>query len=93
MYQERELDHRGLGHVTACVTINDVKQESMIYLARGFVFNGRSYMQGLGTDAQKYTAVMEEQRGRKVLVLEYDGIRDDFPVIEDSYVPAAPAHH
>ncbi|EKX31297.1 hypothetical protein GUITHDRAFT_83219 [Guillardia theta CCMP2712] len=54
---ENELDERGLGHVTACVNVNNAgPDECLVYCARGTVFDGKIKEQGLGTDATKYTA-------------------------------------
>ncbi|EKX38953.1 hypothetical protein GUITHDRAFT_175520, partial [Guillardia theta CCMP2712] len=56
---QNELDERGVGHVTACVDVNNMgADECLIYCARGTVFNGKIMEQGLGTEASKYIAKM-----------------------------------
>ena len=82
-----EMDERGLGHVTAAVTINRPDQDdTTIYLARATVFNGKIQYQGLGTDARKYSAKLVEYKNSRRLLLTYqDQAEDAYPVAEQTY--------
>jgi hypothetical protein len=54
-----EMDERGVGSCTASITINSAavgEPDWVLYLARCTVFQGSITIQGLGTDATKYTA-------------------------------------
>lgn len=58
-----EMDPRGLGHLTAAVTINRAGQDdTLVYLARATVFHGKIHLQGVGTDARKYVHIDRECR-------------------------------
>lgn len=71
---ETELDERGVGHLTASVTVNRPHiDDTIIYLARATVFGGQTRVQGFGTDASKYAGRTVEYRGDKRLLLTYDG--------------------
>lgn len=71
---ETELDERGVGHLTASVTVNRPHiDDTIIYLARATVFGGQTRVQGFGTDATKYAGRTVEYRGDKRLLLTYDG--------------------
>jgi hypothetical protein len=51
----REMDKRGLAHLTASITVNRPSMpDTLIYLARATVFHGEIAIQGFGTDARKY---------------------------------------
>lgn len=82
-----EMDERGLGHVTAAITINRPEQDdTMLYLARGTVFNGKIQYQGLGTDARKYSAGLVDYKGSKRLLLTYqEQAEDGYAVAEQTY--------
>lgn len=82
-----ELDERGVGHTTASITINRPHMDdTIIYLARATVFGGKIRVQGLGTDARKYSARFSLHHDDKRLVLAYDGHEiDGYPVQETSY--------
>lgn len=72
---ETELDERGLGHLTASLTVNRPHMDdTIIYLARATVFHGETRVQGFGTDASKYSGRTVEHRGDKRLLLLYDRI-------------------
>jgi hypothetical protein len=71
---EQELDERGVGHLTASVTVNRPHfPDTIIYLARATVFNGSSCIQGFGTDASKYSGRVVEAEGDRRLLLTYEG--------------------
>jgi hypothetical protein len=84
-----ELDERGVGHVTASVTVNRVsRQDMLIYLARATVFDGEVRVQGLGTDARKYAAKMVLKGDERRLSFIYDGKEaGDYPVVASTYTP------
>jgi hypothetical protein len=72
---ETELDERGMGHLTASVTVNRPHlDDTIIYFARATVFDGEVKVQGFGTDASKYGGRIVEYRGDRRLLLTYDGI-------------------
>jgi len=90
-----ELDERGVGHLTASITVNRTSADDpVIYLARTTVFGGKVHTQGLGTDARKYTGQLLDYKGVSRLVLSYDGISPEaYPVSSYDYeVVAAPQH-
>lgn len=69
-----ELDERGVGHATACLKVNrTTREDTIVYLARGTVFQGEVRQQGLGTDASRYGGRLVEDHGEERLVLTYDG--------------------
>jgi len=69
-----EFDERGMGHTTASITVNrPAMLDTVIYLARGTVFNGEVRMQGFGRNAAKYSASLVPHAGEKRLLLRYDG--------------------
>jgi hypothetical protein len=76
-----EMDERGVGSCTASVTINSAvvgEPDWVLYLARSTVFQGVVTVQGLGTDARKYTASISED---DLITLHYAGRRiDEYPV-------------
>lgn len=70
----RELDERGVAHLTASITVNRPSTEDpVLYLGRATVFQGKVLYQGLGTDAKKYSGRMVERQTESGLVLTYDG--------------------
>ncbi len=70
---ETELDQRGVGHLTASMTVNRPHMDdTIVYLARATVFNGETRVQGFGTDASRYSGRTVEHRGDKRLLLLYD---------------------
>ena len=70
---ETELDERGVGHLTASMTVNRPHMDdTIVYLARATVFNGETRVQGFGTDASRYSGRTVEHRGDKRLLLLYD---------------------
>lgn len=72
---ETELDERGMGHLTASVTVNRPHHpDTLLYMARATVFDGQTRVQGFGTDASKYSARLSEHNGDKRVVLTYDGL-------------------
>lgn len=84
---ETELDERGVGHLTASVTVNRPHfPDTIIYLARATVFAGETKIQGFGTDASKYSGRMIEYRGDQRLLLTYAGIDSS------SHTPVAVAY-
>lgn len=73
-----ELDERGVGHLTASITVNRTSADDpVIYLARSTVFGGKVQTQGLGTDARKYSGKLEDHKGTMRLILSYDGTPAD----------------
>jgi hypothetical protein len=78
----RELDERGLGHLTASTTLNRPHlADTIIYFARATVFGGEIKFQGFGTDASKYSARVVEYHGDRRLLMTYDGIDErSFPI-------------
>lgn len=82
-----ELDERGVGHLTAAVTVNRPEQpDTLLYLARATVFGGEIRTQGLGTDASKYSAEFIDSHGEKRLILRYDATAADrLPVQVQTY--------
>ncbi len=69
-----ELDERGLGHLTASMTINRVGMaDPIIYLARAIVFQGKITLQGLGLDATRYGGRLVKYKEDLRLILTYDG--------------------
>lgn len=82
-----ELDERGLGHVTASLTMNRPEQDdTILYLARGTACNGKIQYQGLGTDARKYSAKLVEYKNSRRLLLSYqDQAEDAYPIAQQDY--------
>lgn len=83
----QEMDERGLGHVTASITINRPEHDdTIIYLARATVFHDKIQYQGLGTDARKYSARLTEYNGSRRLLLSYqDQAEGAYAVAEQGY--------
>lgn len=84
----REMDERGVAHLTASTTVNrSSMRDTMIYLARATVFGGELVIQGMGTDASKYAGEMIVHRsGDPRLELTYDGVRGDaLPIQRATY--------
>ncbi len=68
-----EMDERGLAHLTASVTVNRPSQDDLvIYLARATVFQGKIWIQGLGTKAKKYSGKLIKYAGEQRLQLTYN---------------------
>lgn len=84
----KELDERGVGHLTATTTVNRVSQnDTILYLARATVFNGQIRFQGLGTDARKYSARIinfAEDEHRLLLAYE-DQASTELPIVDATY--------
>lgn len=54
----REMDERGLAHLTASTTVNrPAMRDTMMYFARATVFGGEIRTQGFGVDASNYAGV------------------------------------
>ncbi len=71
---ETELDERGMGHLTASMTVNRPHiDDTIVYLARATVFQGETRVQGFGTDASRFSGRTVEYRGDKRMLLIYDG--------------------
>lgn len=71
----REMDERGLAHLTTSTTVNRAgMRDTVIYGARATVFDGEIRMQSLGTDASKYACELITLRGDPRLQLTYDGV-------------------
>ncbi|MDA0268340.1 MAG: hypothetical protein O3A14_15625 [Cyanobacteria bacterium] len=69
----KEMDERGLAHLTASTTVNRPSRDDLvIYLARATVFNGTVRMQGLGTEAERYSGRLVNYAGERRLQLAYD---------------------
>ena len=84
---ESELDERGMGHLTASITVNRPHfPDTIIYLSRATVFNGQTIVQGFGTDASKYSGRIVEYHGDKRILLTYGGIdSNEHPKRESTY--------
>lgn len=85
----RELDSRGVAHATASLTVNrPTHDDTLVYLARGTVFDGVVRIQGLGVDASRYGGRFLQIKGERRLVLTYDGHSFEdgpFPIQELGY--------
>ncbi len=83
----KEMDERGLAHLTASTTVNRPSRDDLvIYLARATVFNGKIRIQSLGLDAKRYSAGLVEHAGEKRLQLRYDTWdSDNLPIEEIAY--------
>ena len=83
----QELDQRGVAHLTASVTVNRPSRDDLvIYLARATVFNGKVRIQGLGTDADKFSGELVEYAKERRLQLRYgDWDCENLPVEEIEY--------
>ncbi|CAN5447173.1 hypothetical protein BH09MYX1_BH09MYX1_61960 [soil metagenome] len=68
-----ELDERGVGHLTASMTVNRVSRaDPIIYLARAIVFGGEIMVQGLGLEAKRYGGTLVSYKNDQRLILTYD---------------------
>lgn len=68
----KELDERGVGSCTATITVNQASisdHDNIVYLARSTIFAGKIMLQGLGLDATKYSATIEND----LTTLHYNG--------------------
>lgn len=83
----KEMDKRGLAHLTASTTVNRCSmRDTVIYYARATVFDGEIRMQGFGTDATKYAGELVEHRGQRRLHLSYAGVDGTkLPIEKESY--------
>ena len=79
---ETELDERGVGHLTASLTVNRPHlDDTIVYFSRATVFGGETRVQGFGTDARKFSGRVVEYQGDRRLLLTYDGVdASDHPV-------------
>lgn len=69
----RELDARGVGHVTASLTVNRVGEpDTIIYLGRGTAFGGELETQGFGCNARRFRGRFVTREGDRRLDLLYD---------------------
>lgn len=77
-----ELDERGVGVLTASITINRVSMpDTVIYLGRASVFEGEVRVQGIGMDARRFGGHSVDLLGGS-LQLTYDGrVRTGYPVV------------
>ncbi|HVJ88340.1 MAG TPA: hypothetical protein VM580_00950, partial [Labilithrix sp.] len=82
-----EMDERGLAHLTASLTVNRPGMpDTIIYLARGTVFDGELTSQGFGVDAKMFGGHMVDYRGEQRLRLTYDGAAEsEFPILQEKY--------
>lgn len=89
----KELDERGVGHLTASTTVNRPHlDDTILYFARATVFGGEVKMQGFGTDAAKYSGHVLVYHDDPRLVLSYDGRAvDNYPITTRGYQVAAGA--
>ncbi|MBD2258608.1 hypothetical protein [Pseudanabaena sp. FACHB-2040] len=87
MALSQEMDERGLGHLTASMTVNRPSRDDLVvYLARATVFNGKVRIQSMGTEAKRYSGKLVEYAGEKRLQLRYDDWdSEDVPVEEIDY--------
>ena len=83
----QELDERGVAHLTASVTVNRPSRDDLVlYLARATVFNGKIKIQGLGTEADKFSGQLVEYAKERRLQLRYgDWDCQNLPVEEIDY--------
>jgi hypothetical protein len=82
----RELDERGVAHVTAALTVNRPSTvDTVITLARGTVFGGEVRAQGFGTDARAYGGKLVTRSGDRRLDLRYGDVTANFPVRTSPY--------
>jgi hypothetical protein len=83
----QELDERGLAHLTASTTVNRPSRDDLvIYLARATVFNGTVKLQGLGTEADRYSGRLVDYAGERRLQLTYgDWDSEQLPIREIPY--------
>lgn len=83
----KEMDERGLAHLTASTTVNRPSRDDLvIYLARATVFNGKVRIQSLGTEAERYGGKLVEYAGEQRLQLRYDDWDcDNLPIEEIPY--------
>jgi hypothetical protein len=86
---ETEMDERGLAHLTASMTVNRPHHDdTIVYLARATVFNGRTTVQGFGTDATRYSGRIVDHGGDPRLQLIYDDVHETkFPIATTEYKP------
>lgn len=84
---EREMDERGVAHLTASLTVNrSGMPDTMIYLARATVFDGEMKTQGFGVEAHKYTGELVSYKADRRLHLAYDGRKaSNFEIEHDLY--------
>ncbi len=82
-----EMDERGMSHLTATLTVNRPGQlDTIVYLARATVFNGEIIIQGLGTEAEKYSGEIRGTGKDAELILRYDGLEaGQYPIIKKNY--------
>jgi hypothetical protein len=72
---ETELDERGMGHLTASITVNRPHfPDTILYLSRATVFGGQTTVQGFGTEASRFSGRVMEHHGDRRVVLTYDGL-------------------
>jgi hypothetical protein len=83
----REMDERGVAHLTASLTVNrSAMPDTMIYLARATVFGGELTSQGFGVDARKFSGSLVAYKTDRRLHLRYDGQEPDgFTIEQDLY--------
>ena len=80
----QEMDERGVGHLTACTTVNRPSRDDLvIYLARATVFNGKIRIQSFGTEADRYSGKFGEHAGEKRLQLRYEDWDSDYLPVEE----------
>jgi len=87
---QKEMDERGLAHLTASTTVNRPgMRDTLLYYSRATVFDGQIVTQGFGTDATKYDGEMiVHKSGDRRLSLSYDGVKGDaLPIVRASYEP------
>lgn len=58
-----ELDERGVAHLTASMEINTEPESRVMQVARATLFGGAVRLQGLGTDASRYSGAFVEHGG------------------------------
>ncbi len=83
----KEMDERGLAHLTASTTVNRPSRDDLvIYLARATVFHGKVQIQSLGTKAELYGGRLVKYAGEQRLQLRYDDWdSDNLPIEEIRY--------
>lgn len=80
-----ELDERGMGHLTASLTVNRVEaSDTLIHLCRATVFQGEMRVQGFGLDASKYGGRLVRHKDEQRLQLTYGGA-NTFPEARSTY--------
>ncbi len=82
-----EMDTHGVAHLTASMVVNRrTRDDTVILLGEGIIFNGRTHSRGFGADASKFSGRVVEHHGDKRMLLTYYGeAPEGFGVRESDY--------